>query len=31
VFEQVLADIDVDGHPQQALLTLGKPGILWAI
>jgi alcohol dehydrogenase (cytochrome c) len=31
VFEQVLADIDVDGHPRQALLTLGKPGILWAI
>jgi len=30
-FEQVLADIDVDGHPRQALLTLGKPGILWAL
>lgn len=30
-FEQVLADIDVDGHPQQALLTLGKPGVLWAL
>jgi alcohol dehydrogenase (cytochrome c) len=31
VFEQVLADIDVDGHPRQALLTIGKPGILWAL
>jgi alcohol dehydrogenase (cytochrome c) len=31
VFEQVLADVDVDGRAQQALLTLGKPGILWAI
>lgn len=30
-FEQVLADIDVDRHPRQALLTLGKPGILWAL
>jgi len=31
VFEQVLADIDVDGHPRQALLTIGKPGIIWAL
>jgi len=31
VFEQVLADIEVDGHPRQALLTIGKPGILWAL
>jgi alcohol dehydrogenase (cytochrome c) len=31
VFEQVLADIDVDGHPRQALLTIGKPGVLWAL
>jgi alcohol dehydrogenase (cytochrome c) len=30
-FEQVLADIDVEGHPRQALLTLGKPGVLWAL
>ena len=30
-FEQVLADIDVDGHPRQALLTIGKPGVLWAL
>ena len=27
VFEQVLADIDVDGHERQALLTIGKPGM----
>ena len=31
VFEQVLADIDVDGHERQALLTIGKPGIIWAL
>jgi glucose dehydrogenase len=31
VFEQVLADIEVDGRPQQALLTIGKPGIIWAL
>jgi alcohol dehydrogenase (cytochrome c) len=31
VFEQVLADIEVDGHPRQALLTIGKPGIIWAL
>jgi len=30
-FEQVLADIEVGGQPRQALLTLGKPGILWAL
>jgi alcohol dehydrogenase (cytochrome c) len=30
-FEQVLADIDVDGRPRPALLTLGKPGVLWAL
>jgi alcohol dehydrogenase (cytochrome c) len=31
VFEQVLADIEVDGHPRQVLLTIGKPGIIWAL
>ena len=31
VFEQVLADIDVDGRPRQALLAVGKPGVLWAL
>jgi alcohol dehydrogenase (cytochrome c) len=31
VFEQVLADIEVDKHPRQALLTIGKPGIIWAL
>ena len=30
-FEQVLADIEVDGHPRQVLLTIGKPGIIWAL
>ena len=31
VFEQVLADIEVDGRPRQVLLTIGKPGIIWAL
>ena len=31
VFEQVLADIEVDGRPRQTLLTIGKPGIIWAL
>jgi alcohol dehydrogenase (cytochrome c) len=31
VFEQVLADIAVDGHRRQVLLTIGKPGIIWAL
>jgi hypothetical protein len=31
VFEQVLADIEVDGHLRQSLLTIGKPGIIWAL
>ena len=30
-FEQVLADIEVDGRPRQVLLTIGKPGIIWAL
>jgi alcohol dehydrogenase (cytochrome c) len=30
-FEQVLVDIDVDHQPRQALLAIGKPGILWAL
>jgi alcohol dehydrogenase (cytochrome c) len=31
VFEQVLANIEVDGRPRQVLLTIGKPGIIWAL
>jgi alcohol dehydrogenase (cytochrome c) len=31
VFEQVLTDIEVDGRPRQVLLTIGKPGIIWAL
>ena len=31
VFEQVLVDIDVDNRPRQALLAIGKPGIIWAL
>ena len=31
VFEQVLADIEVDGRLRQALVTIGKPGIIWAL
>lgn len=30
-FEQVLADVTVDGAPRAALLAIGKPGILWAL
>jgi alcohol dehydrogenase (cytochrome c) len=30
-FEQVLADIEVDGHPHQALFAIGKPGIIWTL
>lgn len=30
-FEQVLVDIDVHNRPRQALLAIGKPGILWAL
>jgi glucose dehydrogenase len=26
-----LADIEVDGRPRQVLLTIGKPGIIWAL
>jgi alcohol dehydrogenase (cytochrome c) len=31
VFEQVLVDINVDGHPRQALVAIGKPGVIWAL
>jgi len=31
VFEQILVDIDVQGRPRQALLAIGKPGIIWAL
>ena len=31
VFEQILVDIDVDNRPRQALLAIGKPGIIWAL
>jgi alcohol dehydrogenase (cytochrome c) len=31
VFEQVLVDIDVDNRSVQALLAIGKPGIIWAL
>ena len=31
VFEQVLVDIEVDNRPRQALLAIGKPGIIWAL
>jgi glucose dehydrogenase len=31
VFEQMLVDIDVDNRPRQALLAIGKPGIIWAL
>ncbi|MGO9703064.1 MAG: pyrroloquinoline quinone-dependent dehydrogenase [Xanthobacteraceae bacterium] len=31
VFEQVLVDINVDNRPRQALLAIGKPGIIWAL
>jgi alcohol dehydrogenase (cytochrome c) len=31
VFEQVLVDIDVDNRSRQALLAIGKPGIIWAL
>jgi hypothetical protein len=27
----VLADIEVDGRPRQTLLTIGKPGVIWAL
>jgi alcohol dehydrogenase (cytochrome c) len=30
-FEQVLADIEVDGHLHPALFTIGKPGIVWTL
>ncbi len=30
-FEQVLANVAVNGAPREALLTVGKPGILWAL
>jgi hypothetical protein len=30
-FEQVLVDIDVHQRPRQALIAIGKPGILWAL
>ena len=30
-FEQVLVDIDVHNRPRQALIAIGKPGILWAL
>src|SRR5262249_6759177 len=31
VFEQILVDINVGGRPRQALLAIGKPGIIWAL
>jgi alcohol dehydrogenase (cytochrome c) len=31
VFEQILVDIDVDSRPRQALIAIGKPGIIWAL
>jgi alcohol dehydrogenase (cytochrome c) len=31
VFEQVLVDITVDNRPRQALIAIGKPGIIWAL
>src|SRR5262249_56002062 len=30
VFEQIV-DINVGGRPRQALLAIGKPGIIWAL
>jgi alcohol dehydrogenase (cytochrome c) len=30
-FEQILVDIDVHNQPRQALIAIGKPGILWAL
>jgi alcohol dehydrogenase (cytochrome c) len=31
VFEQILIDINVGNRPRQALLAIGKPGIIWAL
>lgn len=31
VFEQILVDITVDNRPRQALVAIGKPGIIWAL
>jgi len=31
VFEQILVDINFDNRPRQALLAIGKPGIIWAL
>src|SRR5215472_3864012 len=31
VFEQILVDINVGDRPRQALLAIGKPGIIWAL
>jgi alcohol dehydrogenase (cytochrome c) len=31
VFEQVLVDLTIDNKPRQALVTIGKPGIIWAL
>jgi alcohol dehydrogenase (cytochrome c) len=31
VFEQVLVDINVQNRPRQALIAIGKPGIIWAL
>ena len=31
VFEQILVDINVGNRPRQALLAIGKPGIIWAL
>ncbi|MBX5471414.1 MAG: PQQ-binding-like beta-propeller repeat protein [Acetobacteraceae bacterium] len=30
-FEQVLADVSIEGRAREALLAIGKPGILWAL
>jgi len=30
-FEQILVDIEVRNQPRQALIAIGKPGILWAL
>ena len=31
VFEQVLVDIHVDNRLRQALIAIGKPGVIWAL
>lgn len=31
VFEQILVDITVDNRARQALVAIGKPGVIWAL